>query len=968
MIKRIKKNWPVILIVLFSFVPLIWFYGRGPILINGLDTNFPLDPLIWFVRRFFVWNDVSNAGMNFSSSTAGIFFHLIQVIPYVFGANLQLTQIISLIFWFSLLVLSSYLFARKIVPNNKIAQAIFVTLYVFNIYIFNTWENVKVANLAVVTALPLLLTIFISYKNNDISKGKLVLTTALVGVIASGAGINPAYFTVILGGLIVLALVEWKIRILFFMLSILLLVNSFWIVSTGKQLLFSEARVSNLSDIGFTNWLDSLSENTSILNVMRLQGAWDWYAEDDAGASLYIPYATNYFHRFPFIVFSIILPALGIMGFLVKTANKDRLKIYFGVLLILGIFFGVGSHSPTGAIYKFLNQHLPFFSFFRSPWYIFTPYVTLSLAGLAAIFLSQKKLVFGLLSLVIIFGNLIYVYPLITGKIFRPGRSDSFFVEFPKYVFDAKEWLNSSEDRGRIIGYPGDEIEKFEWGYSGIESILNLFSSRETIFANLNATDVPISKVIRSLHSAIRKGETGPAMAIAAKLNASTIFYKTDQSSLWGPIQDTFKKTDSTNFGSWIFYKLPEEEFLDKVYIPTGIYTGTPRQKMDQLIGLLATKEILVNPNDTVINDIPNSKNIIGKILLAENSQVGDYESYLNTPLKQTQSFKERNMNEVIYSIDVEEDGSYQPILESALLNEYGIDLNNSIAVSVDGINQVWNFRETDGVLVFDPIRFTSGNHSILIQLNNRNLIDSGNGSFVMENREDNEKYLSFIIKPFSSLHPYLMEFDYKNIYGRRSTFKIEQKNDKVNFKFQSEGPPFSPEEIKFSFYFDPVPVEDSYLEIKPSILSVSDDPLGTKIVYANLAAYKVFTNKMMFMKIADKGLGVPPEIKINKINPTLYQGEVRNSQGSHIVVFSENYSPDWKIKLKNVGGEPIIYDPSHFSANLYANAWFMDDLKGDYDFEIYYEPQRLHNIFQAVSLGTLVLSFGYFIWERLKR
>ena len=73
MFKFIKKYWFWFVIAAFCLTPVIWFWGRHDVLINGLDTNFPLNPLVWFKRRFFVWYGVANAGGNFSSSMSGIF-------------------------------------------------------------------------------------------------------------------------------------------------------------------------------------------------------------------------------------------------------------------------------------------------------------------------------------------------------------------------------------------------------------------------------------------------------------------------------------------------------------------------------------------------------------------------------------------------------------------------------------------------------------------------------------------------------------------------------------------------------------------------------------------------------------------------------------------------------------------------------------------------------------------------------
>ena len=107
-INKIWNNWHTVILVALCLVPIIWFIGRGDVLITGLDTNFPLDPLVWFQRRFYVWNGINNAGIDFSSSVAGVFFHFVQLAPYLLGLSLKNVEIVSLVFWFSAFVSSSF--------------------------------------------------------------------------------------------------------------------------------------------------------------------------------------------------------------------------------------------------------------------------------------------------------------------------------------------------------------------------------------------------------------------------------------------------------------------------------------------------------------------------------------------------------------------------------------------------------------------------------------------------------------------------------------------------------------------------------------------------------------------------------------------------------------------------------------------------------------------------------------------
>ncbi len=969
MIEKLKKNLHLIILFIYCLTPIIWFLGKGDILITGLDTNFPLNPLVWIQRRFFVWNDVASTGANFASSTAGLFFHSIQTIPYILGIGLKLAEVFSMLFWFSLLVFSAYYFSTKIIPKNKLSQIVLVSFYVFNIYLFNTWENVKVANLAVVASTPLFLGIFLSYIKKEISLNKFIFYTAVSSVIASGSGINPAYFIAIIGAIVLFGLIQTKFKILGLMLGIIFLINSFWIAPTLNQLLFSQNRATAISDIGFTDWLNSLSVNTNLLNVFRLQGAWDWYATDDAGAPLYIPYSTNYFRRFPFVGFSVLITTLAIAGLLIRGSWERKTKIYFLLMMLLGVFLGAGTHEPTGFLYSFLNKHIPFFSFFRSPWYIFTPYVTLAFATLIAYFFTLNKKAVYYLFPVIIVGNLFYNYPLVTGKIFRPERSDSFYVKVPDYIFETERYLEEDNIKGRIVGYPGDEIEQFRWGYRGIESILNLFSSSETIFAGLNATNYFAPRIISRYYESLLKEQKEISESFSGKLNISTIFEKGDQGSIWKSPPSFFEKYEQKKMGEWIFHTLSDETFVPKIYSSKNIYTVNLGNNMEDAFGITEPESLVITTGDTVIEKTPTYKDFSAKIISSDNSQETDYENYQNSSFRQSLTYRTRDPNKVVYSFEIEESGYYKPYLESYRLNNLGFNLQSGINLTFNGYSTSWGIQKYGDYLVFDQIFLQEGRHEIVITLDNKNLLSKEAGNLIsLINRNDGEKSKTFVLDPLVSTQPYLIEFDYKNVFGNNYALKIEQKNKSVDYKLISESPQFSPEKTRFSFFFTPVSVSESFLELKPSAFDGKYDPMGTKIEYSDIALYPVVRNKMFFIKESENKLTEPEEIRFEKISPVKYKGEVIDSFGSHILVFSENYSNDWEIKLFNLDGLEITYDPLHFSANLYANVWYIDGLEGDYNFEIYYKPQRIYNIFLTISALSIILSFGYFVYGKYRK
>src|SRR5258708_22248313 len=96
--RKISGYFKIFFLIVLSLTPIFWFLRRPGVIIDGVDTNFPLDPSIWFHRRFFVWTAVSNGGADFSASTAGTFFHFLQFLPFKLGLPLQFVELFSLLF------------------------------------------------------------------------------------------------------------------------------------------------------------------------------------------------------------------------------------------------------------------------------------------------------------------------------------------------------------------------------------------------------------------------------------------------------------------------------------------------------------------------------------------------------------------------------------------------------------------------------------------------------------------------------------------------------------------------------------------------------------------------------------------------------------------------------------------------------------------------------------------------------
>ncbi len=1015
LIKIFRKYFYLVAVGALGLIPLIWFWNKGNLLINGVDTNFPLNPLIWFTRRFYVWNGTLNAGSDFSSSTSGLFFHLIQTIPYLAGLKLQLVELISMLFWFLMTVFSSFFLSRVILSKRFIPQLVFTVFYSFNVYLFNTWENVKVANLSLVVGTPLILGILILLDQKKISKGLAFFLACLSGIVLSGTGINPSYFLslflVILIYFVGVFIASPRERLTklgnFIVVSLaVILVNSFWLLPTLSFIIRGVPTGGSIEKIGFTNWIDSLSENTSIFNVLRLQGAWDWYSTDQAtGLPLYIPYALNYFHRLPFIVFSLVAPVLAIFSLIFRKKHNNYLYLSFSIMLLLGVFLCSGTHLPTETLFSYLLNHLPFFSLFRSPWYIFAPLVVIAYAGLIGLlfdngyeYLEFKKkglgnIILGFLGTILILGNLIYCYPLVSGKIFRPGRSDGFYVNFPWYVFDASAWLKNEGGEGRIIGYPDDEIQNYQWGYRGIESILQLFADRETISPSLNASDSSIGRLLREFYLKIKKGELNSAAIIAKKLNASLIFEKRDQMSLSPSLpKEMINNYQVDSFGEWSFYKLPGGDRFQKTFFSSGLSFLYPYALGQLAMPVLLEGNEMVDPNDSEVKKIPKVLDIAAKIVIAENLQAKSFQEFSNSPSQLSNRLVSRNFSKVEFEINIPEEGLYQPTLEKYHLEDFGISSMGSVATLIDGRNKTLEYeKSTDSHIFYKKIFLTEGEHKLEFSLIDKNLVEGGdfesgevftrggygegrveyeiksegaNSYLSITNYEKAEASANFRVSDFDPFIPYYVEVSYRQIYGNNGLVVPEQNTSTTLVKAQNERLPNYPEWGNFGFYYDPV---KTLSEMKIFLVSpFTTDPLGTKIFYDNLVVHKVFTNNLIFIKEGKEAF-TTPEISFKKISQVFYQGSVDRAIGPHLLVFSENYSLEWEITLFDEKGKAIRIQPKHFSVNLYANAWFFDKMPESYTFKIYYKPQTLYNIGFLISSLTILTGLGWLFLQKYR-
>lgn len=998
--------------LMIGLIPVIWFTGKSNhVLINGVDTNFPLNPLIWFLRRFYVWNPVANAGIDFSNSTAGLFFHFVQLIPYEIGLSLQKVELFSLIFWFLTISFSSYFFSSQIFKKHYFPRVVFVVFYSLNIYLFNSWENVKVANLCLVAGIPIAAAILYKLFLGETSFRKSALVIIITAVLISGTGLNPAYFISFFLTLFLFLsgfLISEKGRVAnlkkFFLFSILIVViNSFWIFPSANFIFKQIKPEGSIGSLGFTDWVDSLSENTSLVNILRVQGAWDWYATDSTtGVPLYIPYSTNYFTKIPFLAFSFLSVLLVFLSLIFRKLKKNSLYLSFSIMILLGVFLGAGTHDPTGALYVLLLKHLPFFSLFRSPWYIFTPMLTFAYAALLSLlaskFVSTKskagvvKAATSLVFCVLIIGNFFYNYPLITGKVFRPEVPGGFFVEFPDYVLNVGNFFNT-EDNGRILGYPDEEIEDFEWGYRGIESILSLVSKSETLFPSLNNSGSGVSLLVKEFYIALKKGELEIAKNVASKLRTRYLLVKNDQQSIAPRLNVSLLDGPSQSFGNWDIYDFSDNKKMEKMEMLTRLSLYySPKYTQKSILGIPHDTHA-IDPSDSEIAKIPNLGEISGNIIVTQNSQAALIDA-LGSSTKLSDKITRRDLSIVQFDFEIPEDGDYYPQLEKYKLEQFGINTSEPLSVMVDENEGKWKvIEETQSLVKYSKQRFILGKHKVTLKINNRNLAtnstfsntdgfeeiikgDSGRASFDLLKEGENtflsldnigkrELSAKFKIDNFDSNVPYYVVADFRKIYGERPKIYFLQGNSKNLIKGDEEALPDYPEFKPYGFFFRPV-ISDSEGYVLLT-MPYSKDPFGSKAYFDNLGIYKVFTNNLFLTREQNSNILQSPQIVILKSSPTSYEAKVSNSTGPHVLAFFDNYSDQWKAEFYDESGNKLDVDAPHFSVDLYANAWYVPQGLGTYKVKIYYQPQRLFYLGSLISAISVITLVTFFLFDFVK-
>lgn len=530
MIPKINKRklFEFIIILILGLIPLLWF--RGSEVILGHDSGLTLLPIPHFLDRLYAWTERFAFGSDQTYAIAGFFIHGLDALISSLGFGLQNVQKISFIFWFVMPGLAMFYFASKLEKRLNIIYLALPasTFYMLNHFLLQGWFVAERTKFSLYVALPLILSFLFDWQEKKFSLLKTALLISITLFFLNGEASPPLFGGMILtvGVFFIFYLIQklsWGRLISIFKLVTLtgiisVVLNAYWLFSYGNYILhFYSKQVATAGGIlGIKGWIDYVSQNSSIINLIRLQGVPEWYQNP------LHPYAHYFFSNPLLIVTSFLIPILAFLPlWIFRNSEKKYYILFFSFLALFSIIFVAGSHEPFGAFYLFLINFVPGFIAFRTPFYKFAPALWFSysiLIGITISYFIQKIkwnfFIKPLIYLVICAAIILYSFPFLTGSFFNYMVGErSMKVNVPQYVFDFGKWSETPSRRSiktLVLPPPNfdNNVDAYNWGYWSLAPLTSLFTNAPIINLSLYMSSSE-SNLVKRLYTMMKHNDPG---------------------------------------------------------------------------------------------------------------------------------------------------------------------------------------------------------------------------------------------------------------------------------------------------------------------------------------------------------------------------------------------------------------------------------------------------------------------------
>ncbi len=974
---RLNRLLVLVILTLASVVFILPYTQKGLIIAGG-ESSIYLNP--GYINYQTTWLDKFNFGTE-STHQANIF-----LFDY-FWKVLSIQKILhpSVFFIFLSTLLSSlafyYVSDKMIKPQNAFALLAPSLLYTFNVFRLLGPLNERLILLFIF--LPLFF--YAYYKFLEVPNVKNILRIAILSILSSSMGANMPVFTIpyvlmtlYFGyylithpGTQVSKLLSWHIVLIL----TILLVNLFWIVPVGIQLVDLYKRSAGKLDAYFT-----VLQSGTFLDHFRLLGSWGWRGAHNG--ELYYPYSELYDK--PLLLSSTLVVTL--LSFLTLFTKPRKPQTFFLVLAVIALILLAGTKGPFYFAFQILYRFIPVFRIYREPFTKFMPLFLLA-ASLNLVFTLDylagkiKGYVARLVCLCFVAVLvLLNAYPFFVAEAIPKTRFTNLVLQVPQHWQDAKAILSQYDDSSNILISPYNTYStSYNWDPTPtITGNIADYLLPNRLLRAWRTDQSPSGILVSSIFDSSRPYDLKNYLSL---FNVGYVLQENDlkwtsSEQIDSPLHfnayyknhglkvlEEFGYSSSLEMPQLTFYEIPEAYSSALVYVPKEVYYASVA--LPQLKYLTSVADYAI-PSAFIVEDLPsliNPELIKGTYLLRDTAMWFDYKSATwhkewtwpqatidpSKPEHNLVRLKEgviERLKRSNYYSDYVEYLIWLGVKRSVELHDYNVDS----ATEEQLINEWHNY------------------FSLALQV----LRD-------VPDQERAEDYWQLVGKVYSyyqktiATYPELAQhadllasFPKSSLFcgSNCATFTFTEAGqyalyiDKFSLSLSEAG---FPDIVTTNALFTPVALDSGcnywchagYLEVS-SVNSI-----------VNIELADSYSKPMiMLRKIKRPAAGnIPEAIAYEKISSTEYKVSVYEPKDPFVMVFNQSFSPLWK--LTNPSSDLTA---THFKANGFANAWqIVPQSNADrLDFVLAYSAEPYFVIALTIALAVLVFGTIYLVGNHL--
>ncbi len=581
---------PIDLIILFlvSLTPLFWFTGNA--FITGFDSGYPLDSVVNFIDRLFLWTNRFGFGQDTSMSVGGIFLHGQEALTAALGLSPQMQQKVIFVSWFFMIGFAQYIFARTISDKKlRLFPLIAALFLMFNSFTLQAWPVIERTRFSMIIATTLVgsLVFRMLVKKMSIVRASILSALTLFVFNADGSEGLPLYAGMMIF-ITIFGLGVWYVnsdeneplikgakRLITFAASTaaaLFLLDAYWIIPFWQFTHTIFDAIGSISVDGPINWLRSVSVSASLLHLFQLQGEPGWY---EKGTSH--PFGPFFLTNPLLVLGSFLWVPLALCGVILSNDKIKKYAIIFLGILLVGMFFAAGSHPPTGTLFEFFFVHVPGFLILRSAWFKFNYLISISTALLIGLGIEMilarvpKRIGYaGLVCFIVILG--FYNFPYFQRHMFDWNRPLSLLVSVPPYVNDFDQWAKVQPQSDKFLVLPPLNAQwdgiAYQWGYYSFGNPPTSLLMQQTNFTNNTSITSSENIILSQIYQSLRDHNEQKTEQLLHLLGVTHVIVQRDveRKLAWIPAEDPAIFTNAIEhmkmfskvktFGMWDIYSL----------------------------------------------------------------------------------------------------------------------------------------------------------------------------------------------------------------------------------------------------------------------------------------------------------------------------------------------------------------------------------------------------------------------------